>query len=102
MSSSLTLGQQMLRSASIFQAIAAISTAFIQGLWLIDLFYTSWSGYRLYDCLFVLPIPSALASLTHNSYSQDRDVHDAAGVWHPFLYPGRAQPPQHTLLNPVP
>lgn len=41
----------MLRTASIFQAIAAICTALIQGSWLVDLFYRQWANYSLYDCL---------------------------------------------------
>lgn len=55
--SSLTLKQQMLRTASIFQALAAICTGLVQGGWLIDLFERQWTSYRLYDALFALLMP---------------------------------------------
>ena len=50
-SSSYSIGQQMLRTASIFQAIAALCTGFIQGNWVLELFFYPWKTYRSYDAL---------------------------------------------------
>lgn len=48
-----TLGQQMLRTASIFQAIAAAITAAFQCTWVIDQFYYRWDVYNTYSAMSV-------------------------------------------------
>jgi hypothetical protein len=49
-----SLGHQMLRTASIFQGLAALVTGVFQAAWVIDLFFSySWRTYFPYDAMCV-------------------------------------------------